>query len=650
MRFKLTIILVILNVIAGYYIYRLEKQNKIGDEFGEESGKVFQEIFDISQLTIKVNTEKSKDVFELERNRNQWLVKKPIQWPANKHAVEQIIHQLQSLEKEISFSLEDITRQDQTLADYGLDQPSLSLTFSSPKTDPQTLHIGAPTEMGSRVYVLHPNGEEIIVIGDALLRSLSISLNELRSQKVFHIPAFEVTSLVLQIDEQRTRIEKEKEAWNFVTPVSAKANAILVNSTLNQLVDTQAILLYTTGDDDLEKLGLTSPEMRVTLGGNNRRQTISIGNVVEFEQEENNEDTPEMRYAVLDDNPTVFTVLAEPFSKLKQAQEILRERRFFFFNPLQVSDITIAQPPRLLKLQKLENQDETSVENTWQVLTQHEGGEVISQPSDEGIVNALLVNLSRMQAQRFVSDSPSPSDLTEYGFDEPNATITIQLEDGTSKTLLLGNLSQRSDSNPTTNSNNLFAKLDHEEFVYEVRSQFLAIANTNPLHYRERTLETHPNAARIKSLKLTNLETGNILFEKTINPESETWPLALESIEDEKEREALLTIVDMLRNNFQVKNFIEDEFLELPNLPWQYRMDVEVSLPGGQENQIVSRTFFFTKRLSGNEQIGGSPELKFTFTLTQSLVDALFPLTFVKEVPALPETPEEVENAELTAE
>lgn len=642
MRYKLTIVLIILNVLAGYYIYNLEQQSGLADEFNKESKKVFHQVYDIDHLTIATNTPQEQTEYQLNRKRSRWHINQPINWPANNNAVERIIEQLQSLEKEISFTMEDIAKRDQTLADYGLDNPSLRLTFSSPSSEPQILNIGAPTEMGSRIYVMHPNGEEIIVIGDTLLRSLSLSLNELRSQHIFDIPLFEINSLVLQSDEQRTRIEKEQDQWNFVTPVSAAANSKLVDNTLTALLNTRAELLLSVAENDPERLGLANPSMRFVLGGTNRRQTLLLGDLVV--SDDSAQATQPMRYALLEDNPTVFTVLAEPLEKLKQAPAFLREKRFFQFDTERVSDIIIAQPPREVRLQKLEQQNGLSAAGAWQVMTTNDDGNIISQPADPEIVARLLDRLSKLEAKQFVSDAPAPGDLFDYGFEDPNGAISIQLEDGQTLTLLLGHTPTPENSNAPRHA--IFAKRQDAPSIYQVQSSILALANTDPLHYRKRILEAHPNSAQIEALTLTELASNTTLFAKRINIKSETWPIALQGMES-KTLEAMLVLVQQFRTEFAVNTYINDTFAELPNLPWAYKLEVEISLPGGQDNQTLRRTYFFTQRLAGNRQIGGCLELGFVFTLRQELIDALFPLTFNKTLAPLPETPEEVDQTEL---
>ena len=67
--------------------------------------------------------------------------------------------------------------------------------------------------------------------------------------------------------------------------------------------------------------------MRVTLHGNKRRQTLIIGNKAPATRSE------PTYFARIEDNPTVFTVAAEPFDELRKAQEALRERSFMSFEP-----------------------------------------------------------------------------------------------------------------------------------------------------------------------------------------------------------------------------------------------------------------------------------------------------------------------------
>ena len=112
----------------------------------------------------------------------------------------------------------------------------------------------------------------------------------------------------------------------------------------------------------------------------------------------------------------------------------------------------------------------------------------------------------------------------------------------------------------------------------------------------------------------------------------------------DKKKGAFSWLAQALRH-FQVDSYLSTDFsekgcsFENKTVPWRYRLTAEVSLPAGAEQaktQIIS--YDFTGRQGGTVQLGGSPQAKMTFLLTQTMIDALFALTDTP--PPIPENPE----------
>ena len=62
-------------------------------------------------------------------------------------------------------------------------------------------------------------------------------------------------------------------------------------------------------------------------------------------------------------------------------------------------------------------------------------------------------------------------------------------------------------------------------------------------------------------------------------------------------------------------------------VPWRFQLSVEIALPGGDSNITQTRKYFFTERLGGNTQIGGTPDCDSLFKLDQAMIDVLYELT-----------------------
>ncbi|WP_309399366.1 DUF4340 domain-containing protein [Cerasicoccus maritimus] len=646
MRWKLTFVLLLLNAAAFAYLYYLDNREDPRAAQAADTSLVLPESSDIVGITVTSRGEDGQDqVRSLKKDdRTGWQIDQPVKWPANENAVQKILDQLRFLEKETRIPLSDIEKHGQGLADFGLDPAKFELILTARDGEKTKLEIGSPTQMGNRLYIMAPGGKEVLVVGDELLGSIAAPLSELRNQRIFDVPVFELESLSVQSQAQRIRLVKGADGWSFETPVPAKADDQLVQNTLALIVGQRVVRLIPTGQISPELAGLTTPSLRVTLGGNNRRQTLLLGGEVPNLPE----NTPPQYYARLEnggDDTTIFTVNQKPFEHLTRAQEELRERRILRFDPAKVTALEINRAGKTLTLQRLEARSADEPPAWQSVAKGANGGPVKTEAASTSLVDALITELHKLEVVAFVSDAPAPSDLEAWGLTDPVAKVTIKASQDW--TLLLGNnISASNETNPPhwANPRNLYAKTADKASVYAVDLGILGAMRADALAYRSRTLTSLPKDARVESIKITDLEANKVLFEQSIKTDSQTWPTAL--ADDNVDRAEILTIVDTLKD-FHVKEYLMPEFKELPNLPWRYRLDADIIIPGG-DGSSEKRSYSFTIR-DGIRQVGGSPQQKVTFLLTSDLIDALFPLTLGKNPPGAPRSPEEVLDAPVDA-
>ena len=248
MRTKVTLVLIFLNVALFFFIFKFERQWRTEAASLEARRRLLgAEAADIRALTI--TTANHAGEFTLERQRDHWMLKKPFEWPANRAAVDAILNDLQLLENETSFAVKDLGKSGLSLADYGLDNPKLTLEFRSGSTaaPPVKLLIGDVTKAGNRLYVLAPSGDRVHVVNRSLVDTLSQPLERLRSEAVLTIPVFEARTLTLQPTQSddnragaasvlRIRLRKDNAGrWSFETPIGARASKLAVDKAVNEL-------------------------------------------------------------------------------------------------------------------------------------------------------------------------------------------------------------------------------------------------------------------------------------------------------------------------------------------------------------------------------------------------------------------------------
>lgn len=630
MRLKFTLILLGLNLIAFALIAYLNKNDDPFDKSaGSLSAQIGREIIEADQIELRGSGVDQPRT--LKREGSDWQMTEPMQWKANYFAINRILNQLQFIEQEAAFSVEEMMGTGQTMADYGLEEPLIELTISE-GDESLRISIGTLTDIGNNVYLLGPDRKRIYVVGREVIDGLLVDLSDLRNREIFEIPVFEVTELSVQINstpesnnaDLKVRLANTTGNWRFEAPLSTEADPALVSNTINTLASLKVDRFMEAETGDPEQLGLESPFMRVTLHGNKRRQTLLIGNRV---RSDSNNGTARF-YARLEDNPIPFTVDASPFENLMEAQESLRERNFMSFEQEELNAIYITENSREIRIQKIETGD-------WQVLESSENREIKPKRADPQVMDSLIEDLQQMRAKAFVVDAPNNVDLERLGFNTPRRVIKLQFDSGEPITLEL--------AHPEDENEKLYAKASTKGSVYEVeRRPTLQLFPLNALHYRNRQLDKLPGSAIIKQITLEDLTTEETIF--SFQPESEGgWVNFIDQLET-AQADAVSTLLDSLQT-FVVKSYLSDEFAETyqldpdKELPWNYRLVADVILPGGETEQTRELEYFFTERLSGTMQVGGSEAHDTIFELKLDLIEALYVLT--EEMPVPPETGDE---------
>lgn len=657
MRSKVTVVLLFLNVVLFAYIYYYDLPTLEKTRHLEARKRVLPT--EIASMDSFTRTNRAGEVVRLEKRGESWWLTKPYEWPASPDAVQHLHNELQFLEHETSFAVADLGKTGQTLADYGLADPALTLVFTAAGKS-YTLKIGDDTKVGNRLYVLSPDGERVHVVGRGLMDSIGLPLADLRNDAIFTIPVFEVRSLNLQAaapSNLKVRLRRDADSrWAFESPIQARASKTGVEATINALNALAAKNFLSGPDADLDRTGLASPALRVTLEGNARRETLLLGNATA--------DTG-VYYAKIEDKPVVFTtpVAIELLNVLRASQETLRDRHVLEFDPSAVTSLTLTAPGQPeLALRRLEPAAATppagagaagtapakspadATRETWQVVTRIPGQAPVTVPGDSTVIGDLLQKIQQLSAREtklpdkpvkygFLSDAPSAADLERYGFNRPEREITLALNTG-------GGLSGRDPSTlvlqvgvSPDEPGKAFARLTNPPFVYEIVPDILRSAAVEARHYRQRQLRDLPEGALITTIALTDLSTSASLYSQKLKEGERTWDSTL-AAEPDATRTAVTALVAQLRK-LRAQDFSADAFLpdhaETPQgpRPWRYRLDYAIAFAGTDGAQSTPASLWLTERLGGATQLAGTADFGgVVFNLPQEMVDALFALTY----------------------
>ncbi len=648
MRTKVTLVLVFLNVALFFFIFKFERSWRTERASLEARRRVLgTEVADIRMLTVTTTAPGGAGSFSLTRRGEVWWLTAPLEWPANPHAVSSLVNELMLLEHVSSFNVADLEKNGQHLSDYGInpdpEKARLAVKFTSGEgasDTTATLILGDVTKDGTRLYVLSPDGKRIHVVNRTLADDLALPLDSLRADSLITIPVFEARALSVQTAGVRVRIRNESGRWLFDT-IIARANKTALEVAINGL---NALHPKTFNPPNPPAtLPSAAPTLRVTLEGNNRSETLFLGEPLGPTAITTGAATsPDIEYyAQLDRRPALFTVAvpADLLKALRNALLELREKRILEFDPNAVTAITLAQPilpnQPAITLQRLEAPAGSAPDApaAWQIVRRSaaaQGPQTL--PADHAAVQRLLDQLAQLSAKNFQTDASTNADLENWGFKRPAREVTLALSTaGTTSTLTLslGTDAQRAVYAlvGTANAGSSIYAVDRaileSELPVEVRA------------WRDRQLFDLPTVARLTALKLTDLSGNQVLLDVSLDANGHA-PAATPN------HPAVETILTALRH-LRARDFPQDGFTEKvfgggDERSWRYKLEYTIALPGGAGGEQSSvKTLLFTERLGGAQQLAGSAELDAVFEIEQPFLDALW--TVIYRDPGPPPAP-----------
>lgn len=646
MRTKVTLVLLFLNAALFFFIFKFERGWRVERASLEARHRVLgAEAANIQSL--KISGPGLAQPVNLVKRTDGWYLAEPFEWPANPHAVSRIIYDLQFLEHVTTFSVRDLAKNSQSLADYGLERPSLVVTFASSAPAESnlagggliTLRLGNKTRDGSLLYLLSADGERVHVVGRSLAESLAQTVDQLRSETLFSIPVFEVRSFNLTATPAnlRIRLRRDGNRWLFEAPVQAHASKTETELAINGLNALRVKSFVTTPLPDASRAA--SPTLRVSLEGNNRSETLLLYSpLVATASTGTASSEPGMEYYArmegkVEGGATLFTVVIPGALKnrLDQAQTELRELHVLDFDARAVTALVIAAPglPELT-LQSLDSVPPASdpqaarapVDGAWQIVHRNAAQGPQTQPADTRVIQRVFAKLTQLSAKNpksFLSDAPTGEMLESWGFNRPERVIMLTLAHAPNTPPRTIKLELAVGS---AGGENVYARVGGAGSVYAVDAEILRETPVQPLVYRDHLLRELPAGAQVTAVRLVDATSKAVIFERQVSA----------ATAKEAALQRLLEQLGVLR----AKAFVSDQFTPTVNVageerPWKYQLDATITLGGGAAGpQTGTTTLFFSERAGGTTQFAGSasPEFGGVWELEQPFVDALSTLTY----------------------
>ena len=617
-RFRFTLILLILNFIAVGILLFID--------YRKEENQTFIKDWDIPTyannatfLSLQGKSFEKKRVFQKKGNR--WWIKKPVFWRANEHAVHQILNQLKFLEIEVRFSLEEMRQGGRDLAEYGLDKPDFSIVFGD-QSDSIELSFGKLSEIGNRIYVLSPDKEDVLVIKQDVVKSIINPLSDLIESNIFLEPIFSVKELTVEKRQdqlQRIRLEKRDESWKFSIPFEDQVDPIKIKYFLNHLHALKLEDFVFEEDTESIQSSFENPKLRLVVGSKEKQEILLVGKEVISTKYPDSTNY----YAKRKNLDEIFIISNKVFALVKDMENRLRYNRLVDFDEKSLQRMVVKNMGNQVTIQK---QKSTLQEQTdkWYLMENLKDQPISVETVDSQVFNDKIAFLKKIFIRLFVTDTPSSKELEEFGLKDSSREITLS-GDYKNISIIIGN--------PIPDKNLVYVKRHDSDSVFAIDDGILFKFTTDRLDYRDRHLFKLSSEDTLSAIKIRNYEDRALRFQ--INKESnQTWENYFEENSkgsDKKNLEILLRygrnfmVRTYLKNSVNPKGFGSEELLH----PWKLILEYSIE-PGSGKS--YTQSYLLTERIGGLLQVGANLESDQEFTLTQELVDALFPFTFDRTV------------------
>ncbi len=346
--------------------------------------------------------------------------------------------------------------------------------------NPKTTVIAAAVFAALAVYIYHYEQEP--VPSDA----------ESKYERIFDFEAETIQQIEVrrEEDEDITLRRTGEDTWLLLAPIEVDADSVASTSLANAAASLERERVIAEGEFNLADFGLDAPQLELELDLQDASQptTLLFG-----------DETPtgSNLYATLAGGNEVFVMAESSQYALEKSGWELRDKRILRFDRDEVEKVVVKLPEKQFTLAR------TSMD-FWNVA------EPVLTRADRYKASGLVSMLDSSKMQELVSESAE--DVSQYGLRSPTYEVEIQLADGSSDTLLVGN----------QKDTNYYARNPDRTLVYLIGESVINDVKRDETEYISKKLFAFATY-QAKKLQLTSAEGTTRVYEKVNEDNQDVW-------------------------------------------------------------------------------------------------------------------------------
>jgi hypothetical protein len=415
MRFKGTLILLIIVLALGAYVYFYEIKGGEQREKAKESENQVWKLEDrnIQQIDL---ISAGEHIAAARKGEREWVLTVPRQLDADSDELSRIASSASSLRRE---SVLDQNVSD--LAKFGLDPAQSSLKLKTKDGKEYGIDFGNNNPSGNFAYAAIPHQKAVFLIPTPTVEAFKKKLDDLRDHSVLRFQQPEAQSITIRSSKGDVDLIKDNnDRWWFNGAEKRAADSPRVRGILNALSMGKIKEFFNDNPQDYADPGFDKPiiDVRLTYGKDKAIKHLIIGTDKSKLRKKASKDaasklaeaTPELYLAKDDSRPDLFFVEKDIVDKLLVPPDSLREKALIAIQRWDVDSIILTNTKGSFSFVKT-------------------GGEwYLAAPKKKAKWDAISGILDAMEkpVKGWVD---KPSSLEAYGLDKPK--IHIVLKQGT---------------------------------------------------------------------------------------------------------------------------------------------------------------------------------------------------------------------------
>ncbi len=415
---------------------------------------------------------------DMRRHNAKWRLEIPIKDLADNSAIENLLLDLESWQKDATIPAKEIEADKNKLSEFGLNKSKLRLKLIGPGAPPEIL-FGKDAALGGKMYVRFENSKETFLASQSVKKDIEKKPEDFRDKKLTDLIMAQVVRVVLKTPAGEMELQKKGDHWQIMKPLRARGDDQKIGDLIAQV--TTARIQQFVADDrgDLHPYGLAEPRGSITLFAQDDKsagrtdssrgeqgQMLQIGSPATAG--EKNKDQVYVRFSP---RAFVYTLPKKVEELLNTKPDDLRDRHLVRIDANILDRLTIDAPGKgkTVLARKGEN---------WTIANKNNA------PANSSEIRRLIDTLQNEQVTRFVENVAS--NLPKYGLDKPQLQLTFSsfASENTAET--------KAGEQPFTTlafgkleGNDVYARVADEPFVVAVRKTLLENIFADPLQWQE---------------------------------------------------------------------------------------------------------------------------------------------------------------------